>query len=96
MSVPGFLPEACGAPGDVGTGNPAKEAMLGYCGEAAIGDPNCEWYVMPSRPGGSAVAATAGDSGARTKRLLALQRLSAPPCLLVGDTLSCVAYAYRP
>ena len=45
MSVPGFLPEDCGDPGNVGTGDPAKEAMLLDCAEAAIGDPSCEWYV---------------------------------------------------
>ncbi len=94
MSVPGFLPEACGTPGDVGTGNPAKEAVLAYCAEAAIGDPSCEWYQQPARPSGGAAAPP--SSSAKVRQWTARHNLWAPPCQLVGDTLSCLRYAYRP
>jgi hypothetical protein len=49
-TVPGFLPQDCGSPANVGLGDPAKEAMLLDC--AANGnDGVCEWYQPPARPG---------------------------------------------
>jgi hypothetical protein len=49
-TVPGFLPQDCGSPADVGLGDAAKEAMLLDC--AANGnDGVCEWYQPPAKPG---------------------------------------------
>jgi parallel beta helix pectate lyase-like protein len=96
MSVPGFLPEDCGASTNVGLGNPEKEAVLAYCASAAIGDPTCEWYQMPPKPGTSAAARYEGRSGQQAKAILAQQQLAAPACQLVGTTASCAAYANRP
>jgi len=97
MSVPHFLPEACGAPGDVGTGNAEKEAVLAYCAEAAIGDPSCEWYVEPSKPSPSSATGSGSRRGDRAaRRLLARMQLTGPRCALRGDTLSCALFANRP
>jgi hypothetical protein len=94
MSVPRFLPEDCGT--SAGTGNPAKEAMLTYCAEASIGDTTCDWYAQPSRPGTAAAARDERRQKRQARILLASQRLSAPSCQLISDTLSCQAYANRP
>ena len=97
MSVPHFLPEACGAPGDVGTGNAEKEAVLAYCAEAAIGDPSCEWYVEPSKPSASSATGSGSRRGNQAaRRLLARMQLTGPRCALRGDTLSCALFANRP
>jgi hypothetical protein len=94
MSVPRFLPEDCGT--STGTGNPAKEAMLTYCAEAAIGDTTCDWYARPKRPGTAAAARQARRQEHRSRMLLASQRLTTPACELISDTLSCQSYANRP
>ena len=49
-TVPGFLPEDCGSPANVGLGDPAKEAMLLDCANNG-NDGVCEWYQPPARPG---------------------------------------------
>jgi hypothetical protein len=94
MSVPRFMPEDCGT--SAGTGNPAKEAMLTYCAEASIGDTTCDWYAMPKKPGTAAAARDQRRRQRRARIMLASQRLSAPACQLVSDTLSCARYANRP
>jgi hypothetical protein len=94
MSVPHFLPEACGS--SVGTGNPQKEAVLAYCANASIGDESCEWYTMPPRPGTAAAAKYQQAQDDRAQRIVGANRLSAPTCQLVSTTLSCAAYANRP
>jgi hypothetical protein len=94
MSVPHFLPEACGT--STGSGNPTKEAMLTYCAEASPGDTMCDWYAPPKRPGTSAAARNQRRQEQRARTLLASQRLSAPTCELISDTLSCARYANRP
>jgi hypothetical protein len=94
--MPGFLPENCGAATNVGTGNLAKETMLLNCGTVAIGDKSCEWYVAPARPRTRAAARQQRRFGAEARRLIAVRRLSAPACSIVGDTLSCAAFANRP
>jgi hypothetical protein len=94
MSVPHFLPEDCGT--STGTGNPSKEAMLTYCAEASLGDTACDWYAPPKRPGTAAAAADQRRQEQRSRTLLASQRLSAPTCELISDTLSCARYANRP
>jgi hypothetical protein len=96
MSVPGFLPEDCSASTNVGLGDPEKEAVLAYCASAAIGDPTCEWYQMPPKPGTSAATRYEDRSGLQAKTILAQQQLAAPACQLVGTTASCAAYANRP
>jgi hypothetical protein len=94
MSVPHFLPEACGS--SVGTGNPQKEAVLAYCANASIGDQSCEWYTKPPKPGTAAAAKYQQTQEDRAQRIVAANRLSAPTCQLVRTTLSCAAYANRP
>ncbi len=96
MSVPGFLPENCGAQTNSGTGDPVKEAVLLNCAQAATGDPSCEWYVRPARPGTKAAARQNRRLRERGRRMVAIARLTAPLCGLVGDTASCPAYASRP
>ena len=96
MSVPGFLPEDCGAPTNVGLGDPLKEAMLAYCANVATGDPTCDWYQMPPKPGTSAATRYQRRSEQGEKAILSQQRLVAPACQLLGTTVSCAAYANRP
>jgi hypothetical protein len=51
QSVPGFLPEACGAPGDIGTGSPSKEAELLGCYASFTYDVEaCDWFATPPKP----------------------------------------------
>jgi len=95
-SVPGFLPENCGSPGTAGTGDPEKEAVLVECAAVAIGDPSCEWYQEPAKPGSSQAERQAERNRQHAKALLAQEQLTAPQCSLVSDTLSCAAYANRP
>jgi hypothetical protein len=94
MSVPRFLPEDCGT--SAGSGNPAKEAMLTYCAEASIGDTTCDWYAQPKRPGTAAATRNQRRQQRQSRILLGSQRLSAPTCQLISDTLSCQRYANRP
>ena len=60
-NVPGFLPEVCDNT-SVGTGDPAKEAMLFNCasmytpGDTRDDHPGCEWFVPPEEPGSDAAA----------------------------------------
>jgi hypothetical protein len=96
MSVPGFLPEDCSAPTNVGTGDPVKEAVLLNCANVAIGDPSCEWYTKPPKPGTAAAARYRRAQANRAQRILAEQQLSAPACDLVGTTISCTVYGSRP
>jgi hypothetical protein len=96
MSVPGFLPEDCSAATNVGTGDPVKEAMLLECANAAIGDPSCEWYTKPPRPGTEAAARYRRTQERRAQSILAQQRLAAPACQLVTTTVSCAVYGDRP
>jgi hypothetical protein len=93
-SVPGFLPEDCGT--SVGTGNSAKEAMLAYCAEAAIGDTTCDWYSRPPRPGTAAAARYEGRQARVSRLIIASERLTSPACGVVGSTISCASYADRP
>jgi hypothetical protein len=95
-AVPGFLPESCGDTGGTGTGDAAKEAMLVYCAEAAIGDTSCDWYAEPSKPGTKAAARQQRRVRLQAKRILVSRALASPACALVGDTLSCESYANRP
>jgi hypothetical protein len=96
-SVPGFLPQECGAPGSVGQGDPAKEAMLGDCalnGNSGL----CEWYTPPARPGSAAAARQAAAGEAAALSLVGLP-LGEPFCTLIGGnggTLTCRPYLSRP
>jgi hypothetical protein len=54
-TVPGFLPEDCGSPANVGLGDPAKEAMLVDCANNG-NDGICEWYTPPAKPGSQQAA----------------------------------------
>jgi hypothetical protein len=64
-NVPGFLPEVCDPnaatyPAGVGTGDPAKEAVLVSCalsyedGDTAADHPGCDWFTEPPEPGSAA------------------------------------------
>jgi hypothetical protein len=64
-NVPGFLPEVCDPnaatyPAGVGTGDPAKEAVLVSCalsyedGDTAADHPGCDWFTEPPEPGTAA------------------------------------------
>jgi hypothetical protein len=96
MSLPGFLPENCGASTNTGTGDPAKEAVLLNCAQVATGDQSCEWYVRPEQPGSA--AAKRQDRRLRAVgRGLALGRALSPPlCTVTGSTAACPLYADRP
>jgi hypothetical protein len=61
-NVPGFLPEVCDPnaatySAGVGTGDPAKEAVLVSCalsyndGDTAEDHPGCDWFTPPAEPG---------------------------------------------
>jgi hypothetical protein len=81
-TVPGFLPQDCGSPANVGWGDAAKEAMLLDC--AANGnDGVCEWYQMPARPG-SAQAAAQQTAGLQAAASLVGSPAPAPDCELLG------------
>ena len=91
-----FLPEDCGA--STGTGDPAKEAMLLYCAEAAIGDTELR-LVREAAEARVPQAAARPGAGRAALAARAAREPSASPCRpasLVGDTLSCAAYANRP
>jgi hypothetical protein len=96
MSVPGFLPEACTSPGNVGTGDPAKEAMLLVCAQVAIGDQSCEWYVTPPKPGSPKAEKMAREQRQAAASLPEPGALRPPDCSLVSTTVSCVGWEDRP
>ena len=96
QAKPGFLPENCSSPLNVGIGDPSKEAMLVYCATAAIGDPGCDWFVPPPKPKTKAARAYARADRRRSREVMRGGPLAAPACGLVGDTLSCAAFATRP
>ena len=86
-TVPGFLPEDCGSPANVGWGDPAKEAMLLDC--AANGnDGICEWYQPPARPGTPEAQQQAARNAETSQRLaggpLGGPTASPPSCELLG------------
>jgi hypothetical protein len=82
-TVPGFMPQDCGSPANVGWGNAAKEAMLLDC--AANGnDGVCEWYKMPARPGSSQAAAQRTASQ-QTAVSLVGRPAPEPSCELLGS-----------
>lgn len=96
QAQPGMLPENCSSPANVGIGDPVKESMLVYCATAAIGDPNCDWFVNPPKPKTKAARAWVRADRRRSLRIMRGAPLSTPACNLVGDTLSCAAFATRP
>lgn len=83
-SPPGFLPENCTT--SVGTGNPAKEAMLLTCfGQYESGQwdlPACDWFDTPPRPG----TASAEAAHKRTQREQARFRKT-PQAKAIQDAL---------
>ena len=70
--------------------------MLLNCANAATGDQSCEWYVPPAKPKTKAAAHQRRHLARVQRRLAAAHDLQAPACDLVGDTVSCQAYAARP
>jgi hypothetical protein len=83
-SVPGFLPEDCGAATNVGLGNPAKEAMLLDCA-ASGNDGVCEWYKKPAPPG-SAGAQQQRAAAEGVAQSLASGPVPPPPaCQMLGS-----------
>jgi hypothetical protein len=96
MSIPGFLPEDCSAVTNAGLGDPAKEATLLLCAEAAIGDPSCEWYVDPGKPGSKRAAAVAQRERVAARDASRNAKLASPACDLIADTVSCAGFESRP
>jgi hypothetical protein len=99
LSIPTFLPELCRAQTNIGVGDPLKEVVLLYCAVAAIGDPNCEWYTDPGKPGSAKAKAYNKETKADAQRMLAGSQLTSPSCNLVGGmggTLTCAAFEGRP
>jgi Right handed beta helix region len=95
-TVPGSLPEDCGSPLNVGTGDAAKEAMLVDCAENG-NDGICEWYQEPARPGSAAAAAQAAEVREDSGRIAGLS-FTSPFCTLIGGeggTLTCSPFRYR-
>jgi hypothetical protein len=70
--------------------------MLVACAEAAIGDPSCEWYTKPPRPGTKAARRYRTGTDTTAERVAAQRRLTGPVCELVGSTESCSGYEDRP
>jgi hypothetical protein len=95
-TVPGFLPEDCGSPANVGAGDPAKEAMLADCAQNG-NDRICEWYQMPSKPGSQEAARQQAESREAGQRLVAAAA-KGPFCQLLGGaggTLTCERFRAR-
>ena len=95
-TIPGFLPEDCGSPLNIGTGDPLKEAMLVDCAENG-NDGICEWYQPPAKPGSPRARRQAAQVRADEQRL-SFQSLSAPTCELLGGsggTLTCPGFQRR-
>ena len=95
-TVPGFLPEDCGSPLNVGTGDPAKEAMLADCAQNG-NDGICEWYQMPARPGTQEAARQQTESREAGQRLVSTGA-KGPFCQLLGGaggTLTCERFRAR-
>ena len=100
-TVPGFLPEDCGSPLNVGTGNMAKEAMLVSCaaaGEMGSYDPNtCEWFAPPARPGSAAAARQRAEERDTAESLVGRINVDRFCQLLGGSggTLTCSPFRHR-
>ncbi|TMM06536.1 MAG: right-handed parallel beta-helix repeat-containing protein [Actinobacteria bacterium] len=101
-SIPGFLPEDCGAPTNVGTGNPQKEAVLVACAanfsNSSNDDPVCDWFQPPAEPGSPEAARQKAQQQAAAQRLVG-RALNLPRfCELVGGqggTLTCGPFRDR-
>jgi hypothetical protein len=95
-TIPGFLPQDCGSPANVGIGNAAKEAMLVDC---AFGgnDGVCEWYKPPAKPG-TPEAQQQAAANQQTATSLIDPNAAAPTCQLLGGlggSLTCPIFAGR-
>jgi len=95
-SVPGFLPEDCGAPTNVGRGNAQKESVLVGCvGDFAQGTYDssvCDWFAPPPPPGSGAQQQSAPTPGGfDTSSLPSLCRLVGG----TGGTLTCSPFQHR-
>jgi len=103
-SIPGFLPEDCDAPTDIGTGNPQKEAVLGACAmdlaTSSYDSTVCDWFSMPPKPSGQSQSQSGSQGsllpGARTGTSGQLTKF----CTLIGPsdggTLACSPFQHRP
>jgi hypothetical protein len=96
-SVPGFLPEDCSAPTNVGRGNAQKEGVLVGCvGDFAQGTYDatvCDWFAPPPQPGSGTQQQQSGPTpgGFDTASLPSL-------CSLIGGrggTLTCTPFQHR-
>jgi hypothetical protein len=101
-SVPGFLPEDCGSPADIGTGNPVKEAVLVSCAanvsNSSNDDPVCDWFHPPAKPGTAAAARQRAQEDAAARRLVGVALDLPRFCQLVGGqggTLTCGPFRKR-
>lgn len=95
-TLPGFLPEDCGASTNRGQGDPAKEAMLVNCA-AGDKDSGCEWYVPPAKPGSAQAAQQQALSRQAAESMIG-QPAEGPLCDLVGGTggwLTCKPFERR-
>ncbi|GAC1322630.1 MAG: hypothetical protein NVSMB25_18010 [Thermoleophilaceae bacterium] len=96
-SLPGYLPEDCGAPTNVGRGNPQKEAVLVACvGDFAQGSYDatvCDWFAPPARPSGQGSSAQPLVPGIGGR-----VALSSNLCQLIGGdggSLTCSPFRHR-
>ena len=100
-SLPKFLPEDCGAPTNMGVGDPRKEAVLGACvadfAEGSYDATVCDWFAPPPKPSGS----SGGGSGVGLPALPApggQVTLTTSLCDLIGGeggTLNCSPFLHR-
>jgi hypothetical protein len=95
-TVPGFLPEDCGSPANVGLGDAAKEAMLFDCAFNG-NDGVCEWYQPPEKPGSEAARRQQAHNDAVSRSLIGRNQKSAACTLIggLGGTLTCDLYRSR-
>ena len=102
--VPGFIAKKnCSDPGNYGTGDPQKEAVLVACAEQVEGTSNgqnsCDWFNPPPKPGSAAARRQAASDAALGRRLGANGFPTLPKlCTLLGGdggTLTCGAFADR-
>jgi hypothetical protein len=102
-SVPGFLPQDCGAPTDVGAGSPRKEGVLVGCvadfAQGTYDATVCDWFEMPAKPGTPAAAQQRAEDDARGQRLAGQLGMTARFCSLLGGaqggTLTCSPFRGR-
>jgi hypothetical protein len=102
--VPGFIAKKnCDGPGNVGTGDSAKESVLVACASEVEGTENnqaaCDWFNVPPEPGSAAASREAAASASLEDRLGGSPFPALPElCTLIGGdggTLTCSPFKGR-